>query len=187
MNFECYIVLYILPNKIPFLLRLLPLAYNALNSQQLDGKTCDMFLQLSGGVMIGDLFLNSDPKENLQSATKQYVDNGTYIISGQYQGTLDDKSYTLTTQKIFVGFKPRILIITQGFLSPIRYTGAIHGYIGGSALGDYIYTIDQTFSKYDCVVLKYSKDGFEVGNSGYNYSNINLASKGIEYFYVALR
>lgn len=56
--------------------------YNKVQSESI-------FLSKSGGTMTGPIVLSSDPVENLQAATKQYVDviaNGK-IIFGSYQGT----------------------------------------------------------------------------------------------------
>lgn len=50
--------------------------YQALQSGQLTVAEADLlYLQLTGGVMTGDLILNGDPTQPLQAATKQYVDD----------------------------------------------------------------------------------------------------------------
>lgn len=46
-------------------------------------------LALSGGTMTGALTLNANPTENLQAATKQYVDNATSNIITSYNDLTD--------------------------------------------------------------------------------------------------
>ena len=45
----------------------------------------ERYLQLSGGTLTGALTLNGEPTEDLQAATKQYVDN----LVGTINTTLD--------------------------------------------------------------------------------------------------
>jgi hypothetical protein len=61
-------------------------------------------LALTGGTMTGALILNADPTENLQAATKQYVDSATSNIVTSYNDltdkpTLFSGSYTDLTGK----------------------------------------------------------------------------------------
>jgi hypothetical protein len=60
-------------------------------------------LSLAGGTMTGALILNSDPNNNLEAATKQYVDNATSSIVTSYDDLTDKPtlvtSYTQLTDK----------------------------------------------------------------------------------------
>ncbi len=51
---------------------------------QINGK-----LNISGGTLTGSLILHADPTENLQAATKQYVDNATSNIVTSYNDLTD--------------------------------------------------------------------------------------------------
>lgn len=47
------------------------------------------YLQKSGGTMTGNLILNADPTQNMQAATKQYVDSlYNYIVGSGYAGVV---------------------------------------------------------------------------------------------------
>lgn len=47
-------------------------------------------VQTSGGTMTGDLILSADPNQNLEAATKQYVDNA----GGGFQAIYDETTWT---------------------------------------------------------------------------------------------
>ena len=77
------------------------------------------FLKLSGGTMLGNLILNADPTQNLQAATKQYVDGKDLLLyTGKYIGTGKyGQSNPITLTFPFV---PIILIgpFTTGYFTP---------------------------------------------------------------------
>ena len=59
----------------------------------------ETYLKLAGGTMTGDLILHSDPTQNLQAATKQYVDNsydfGSFVGTGRTTvGTIQTLNFT---------------------------------------------------------------------------------------------
>jgi hypothetical protein len=47
------------------------------------------YLSVTGGTMTGSLILNSNPSNNLEAATKQYVDNATSSIVTSYNDLTD--------------------------------------------------------------------------------------------------
>ena len=59
-------------------------------------------LKTSGGTLTGPLYLNGDPTNNLQAATKQYVDNNKY--KKLYEGSVSDNSKILS-QAVFSKYK----------------------------------------------------------------------------------
>ena len=142
---------------------LLPLAYNALNSensqnsQLLDGKTYQEVLAMAN----------------------QYADNYKFVI-GVYVGNTPSSDYG-KYQKVTLGFKPRYLIITIGRLQSLSGTGGNVGYIGGSTLGDEADIGPYNTGPY--YILQYLDDGFQVGN--HYDSHIELNTQGIRYIYFA--
>lgn len=78
----------------------------------------DAKLDLSGGTMTGSLILAADPTQNLEAATKQYVDAAShpdslaFLIYGEaavgdnFAARLIDKNCTLTTIRARVGTAP---------------------------------------------------------------------------------
>lgn len=142
----------------------LPLAYKALNAGKLDGKTYSEIL----------------------ATANQYADNykfviGAYVGNGS-RGDYPNYIYHKTYNKITVGFKPSILIISNGYIDGPS-TGAYAFYVGGSSCGDIYYT--QYDEKY--YSLRYTSDGFEAGN-GYDSTNpvMKLNIVGQTYSYIAI-
>lgn len=68
------------------------------------------FLKLAGGTMLGNLILNADPTQNLQAATKQYVDGKVGFETFDYVG---QGRNTPSTSHISVTFEhePKIIMI----------------------------------------------------------------------------
>ena len=54
----------------------------------------DAKLDKSGGTMVGSLILKDDPAEDLEAATKQYVDNHTSNVVLYTSQTLTDEQQT---------------------------------------------------------------------------------------------
>lgn len=102
------------------------------NAIQFDPAIINDYLPLAGGTMTGDLFLNADPTDPLQAATKQYVDNisgfvtpddlqkQTYV-SAQDTGTADNYVFALTPS------------ITGSYITFQRFNGRISNSCTGGA------------------------------------------------------
>lgn len=90
-------------------------------------------LQTSGGTMTGPLVLNGDPTENLQAATKQYVDNN----SGPYTMSL-----SLANEKYFFnnGTSMQATFYGSGDTSRMLLVGTLHARTGTTVTD---YTLSQ--------------------------------------------
>ena len=116
------------------------------------------FLKLSGGTMLGNLILNADPTQNLQAATKQYVDGRAKIEIVSYTGSGQqgiDSSVNITFKEV-----PKIIF------APVYSDSSSAGLV-------YLYELETTYKGiqhfYPGIVLnmKKSEDGKTIS---WNYS-----------------
>ena len=78
---------------------------------QLDSK-----VELAGGVMTGFLTLSGDPTQNMQAATKQYVDTADNLLSGRV-GVLETLGASLNadaTTKTYVDAQDALKVAKSG-------------------------------------------------------------------------
>lgn len=74
---------------------------------ELKTDVANNYLPLSGGTMLGDLILHSDPTQALQAATKQYADKKARLFLASYTG--NDKYGQSNPTVISVPSKPKII------------------------------------------------------------------------------
>lgn len=107
-------------------------------------------VQTSGGTMTGDLILSADPDQNLEAATKQYVDNNSEVFWAFYgmttyeevinayssgkiifsfcQDSIPESSHLLSLytspgpQTTELYFMPHMIPFTNNIDSPIKFT-----------------------------------------------------------------
>lgn len=108
-------------------------ASQALTTAQQAQTAASGALQTSGGTMTGPLVLNGDPTENLQAATKQYVDNN----SGPYTMSLSLANETYFFKN---GTSMQATFYGSGDTSRMLLVGTLHARNGTTIAG---YTLSQ--------------------------------------------
>ena len=130
----------------------------------------ETYLKLAGGTMTGNLILNSDPTQNLQAATKQYVDKKIKIVS--YVG---NDGYGINNPvNISLPSKPKIIFAPwytrtdyPNEISSFDYNSPLFGDIIGESYKNYV-----SFISYNNTYMKYSNGILSIyGTSSSNQAN----------------
>lgn len=161
---------------------------SAMTQEQADAR----YLQLAGGILTGSLYLSGDPSQDLQAATKGYVDSaGLKITTGSYVGT--GVAGDGNQNSIIFEFNPKIVYIStlDGRAGSYDRDWAIFNCQGlSSSYKSYAYTVIQGAAIRDSNGNTYLKSARVSGNTLSWKSALDAAQQlnmsGRTYYYVAI-
>ena len=147
------------------------------------------YLKLAGGTMTGDLFLNADPTQALQAATKQYADKNFIKMQVLTRAGQSTKA-TAGGVTVTFNFEPKFLIafsVPYGKVCVTSQSGSVPTVVflyaeGLSSFGtDFIHTSVTKNGK----KLTFKAEGRGVTSSGTSPATWELNQQDATYYFVA--